>query len=124
MSSGPGKGRRWERLAEAFLRQRGLKTLQRNFYCRLGEIDLVMRDGSTLVFTEVRYRASDAYGSGAESVNPAKQRRIILAAQKFLQSVDPHPAQTCRFDVVSIGNSRGRTTIDWIPNAFDASDRI
>jgi putative endonuclease len=115
------KGQRWERLAETFLHQRGLKTLQRNFSCRLGEIDLVMSDGSTLVFAEVRYRASDAYGSGAETVSAAKQRRIILAAQKFLQFNRPHPSQVCRFDVVSIGNDRGQTVINWIPNAFDAS---
>jgi putative endonuclease len=121
MNAGPGNGRRWERLAERFLRQRGLKTLQRNFHCRLGEIDLVMSDGPTLVFTEVRYRASDSHGSGAESVSATKQKRIILAAQKFIQIHHPHPAQICRFDVVSIGNRQGRTIINWIPNAFDAS---
>jgi len=119
MNSGPGSGQKWERLAEAFLRKRGFKTLERNFNCRVGEIDLVMRDGPTLVFAEVRYRASDSYGSGAESVSPTKQRRIIRAAQKYLQIRPQHPAQVCRFDVVSIGNSRGRMIINWIPNAFE-----
>lgn len=114
-------GHKWERMAEAFLRKRGLKMLERNFNCRVGEIDLVLRDGPVLVFAEVRYRASDKYGSGAESVSLTKQKRITRAAQKFLQLRPQHPAQVCRFDVVSIGNSRGRTTIDWIPNAFDSA---
>ena len=121
MTAGPHAGQRWERLAESFLRKRGLKTLERNFNCRVGEIDLVLRDGPILVFAEVRYRSSDKYGSGAETVSPAKQKRIIRAAQKFLQIRPQHPAQVCRFDVVSIGNSQGRTIIDWIPNAFDAA---
>jgi len=121
MTAGPKSGQRWERLAESFLHKRGLKTLERNFNCRVGEIDLVMRDGPALVFAEVRFRASDQYGSGAESVSPTKQKRIIRAAQKFLQIRPQHPSQVCRFDVVSIGNSQGRTIINWIPNAFDAS---
>jgi putative endonuclease len=114
-------GSKWEQLAESFLQGRGLKTVQRNFHCRMGEIDLIMLDGQTLVFTEVRYRANDAHGSGAESVTVTKQRRIIMAAQNFLRFRQHHPSQVCRFDVVSIGNEEGRTLINWIQNAFDAS---
>lgn len=121
MSYRPPKGGQWEKLAESFLHKRGLKTLERNYNCRLGEIDLVMLDGQTLVFTEVRYRRSDRYGSGAESVTYAKQRRIIRAAQKFLQFQPHNPLQTCRFDVISIGDKEGQTLINWIRNAFDAS---
>ena len=87
----------------------------------MGEIDLVMLDGQTLVFTEVRYRASDAYGSGAESVSFAKQKRIVMAAQNFLRFRQHHPSQTCRFDVISIGKEEGRTLINWIRGAFDAT---
>ena len=121
MTATRNAGQRWERVAETFLHKRGLKTIERNFNCRVGEIDLVLRDGPVLVFAEVRYRASDTYGSGAESVSPTKQRRIIRAAQRFLQLRPQHPAQVCRFDVVSIGNSQGQAIIDWIPNAFDAA---
>jgi putative endonuclease len=114
-------GRKWEQLAESFLHGRGLKTVQRNFHCRMGEIDLIMLDGQTLVFTEVRYRANDAHGSGAESVTVTKQRRITLAAQNFLHYRKHHPCQRCRFDVISIGKEEGQTRINWIQNAFDAS---
>jgi putative endonuclease len=121
MNYRPPKGSKWEQLAESFLNGRGLRTLERNFHCRMGEIDLVMLDGQTLVFTEVRYRANDRHGSGAESVTFAKQRRIINTAQNFLRFREHHPSQTCRFDVVSIGNEEGRPLINWIRNAFDAS---
>jgi len=104
------RGSKWEQLAESFLHGRGLKTVQRNFHCRMGEIDLIMLDGQTLVFTEVRYRATYT-----------KQRRIIIAAQIFLRIRQHHASQVCRFDVVSIGNEEGRTLINWIQNAFDAS---
>jgi putative endonuclease len=114
-------GRTWERLAESFLNDKGLRTIQRNFNSRVGELDLVLRDGSTLVFAEVRYRASDRHGTGAESVSLSKQKRIIRAAQKFLQLKPQHPSTRCRFDVVSIGRKDGRTLIDWIPNAFELS---
>lgn len=120
MTYRPGTGHEWEQLAESFLQQKGLKTLKRNFYCRLGEIDLVMKDGQTLVFTEVRYRSRDSHGSGAESVTRSKQKRIIRAAQIFLQSQPHHPNQECRFDVVSIGKQQGEIRINWIHSAFDA----
>lgn len=114
------EGSKWEQIAESFLRGRGLETLERNFNCRMGEIDLIMLDGQTLVFTEVRYRADSRHGSGAESVTFAKQKRIITAARIFLGSRKHHPSQTCRFDVISIGREEGRTLINWIRGAFDA----
>ena len=115
------RGKQWEQLAESFLHKRGLKTLERNFNCRMGEIDLVMLDGPTVVFTEIRYRGNDAHGSGAESVTFTKQQRIISAAQRFLQFREHHPSQSFRFDVISIGNDEGRTLINWIRNAFATS---
>jgi putative endonuclease len=114
------KGVHWEKLAESFLNKRGLKTLERNYFSRFGEIDLIMMDRQTLVFTEVRYRSDNAHGSGAESVTPKKQKRITLVAQKFLQQHRHHASLACRFDVISIGNEDGRTLMRWIPNAFDA----
>jgi len=121
MNNRRAQGGEWEKIAETFLNGRGLKTLQRNFHCRLGEIDLIMMDQRTLVFTEVRFRKDSAHGSGAESVTFIKQKRITRAAQRFLQQHQHHPSQTCRFDVVSIGNEEGRILLNWIRNAFDAT---
>ena len=114
------QGGRWENLAESFLHKRGLKTLERNYHSRFGEIDLIMMDRQTLVFTEVRYRRDNAHGSGAESVTFTKQKRITRAAQLFLQQHQHHASLGCRFDVVSIGNEEGRVLLNWIRNAFDA----
>lgn len=114
------RGNHWENVAESFLNGRGLVTVERNFIARCGEIDLVMRDGNTLVFTEVRYRHHQRYGSGADSVTPAKQQRIIRAANQFLQRKPAETSGPCRFDVISIGVEEGRTLLNWIRNAFDA----
>ncbi len=114
------RGSHWEQVAESFLNGRGLQTLARNYNTRCGEIDLVMQDGNTLVFTEVRYRENDGHGSGADSVTRSKQRRIINAASRFLQCHPSEGGRSCRFDVVSIGAEEGRTLLNWIRNAFDA----
>ena len=114
------QGSNWEQAAESFLLGRGLKTVTRNFHGRFGEIDLVMLDGKTLVFVEVRYRANAHHGTGAASVTREKQRRIICAAQRFLQNEKQFAARPCRFDVMSIGQENGRTVMNWIRKAFDA----
>jgi putative endonuclease len=114
------QGRDWERVAESMLCRRGLRTLTRNYLCRSGEIDLVMLDGPVLVFVEVRYRQSDRYGSGADSVTPAKQRRIVSAARQFLGRYPDHGQRPSRFDVVSIGQGAAGAEISWIRSAFDA----
>jgi len=114
------RGNQWELAAESFLKKRGLRPLQRNYGVRVGEIDLIMMDGDTLVFAEVRYRADEYHGSGAESVTRVKQQRIIRAARSFLARHRGRSDICCRFDVISIGNSEGRTLFHWIQNAFDA----
>ena len=114
------QGSAWENAAETFLNGRGLKTIQKNFHGRFGEIDLVMLDGAVLVFVEVRYRRSDRYGSGADSVTPAKQRRIVSAARQFLGRYPDHGQRPSRFDVVSIGQGAAGAEISWIRSAFDA----
>ena len=104
------------------LRKRGLRTVVRNFHCRAGEIDLIMLDGAVLVFVEVRYRKSDRFGSGADSVTAVKQRRIITAARQFLVRQRGHRERPCRFDVVSVGNGTAGIELNWIRSAFDADD--
>ena len=104
-----------ESLACSYLQKQGLRLIERNFHSRRGEIDLIMQQDTTLVFIEVRLRANDRYGSAAESITPQKQRRIIAAAQHYLQN---NPSSlACRFDAVAIS---GKTdpSINWIPNAF------
>ena len=106
-------GARAEEQAARFLAGRGLKILARNYRCRGGEIDLVCRDGATLVFVEVRLRTNRDFGGAAASITPAKQRRIVLAASHYLAG---KPLPACRFDAVLLDGA----DIDWIRNAFDA----
>jgi putative endonuclease len=92
-----------------------LRLVERNYRCRLGELDLVMRDGEVLVFVEVRYRRSRAFGGGAESVGTVKQGRLIAAAQHYLQARNAG-ADPSRFDVVALDGAG----CDWIRDAFHA----
>ena len=104
--------------ALAHLLGQGLRLLARNYRTPGrggGEIDLVMRDrDGTLVFVEVRKRASSHYGGAAGSVGALKQRRIVFAARHYLLRLREPPP--CRFDVISM-EGRG---IQWMRAAFDA----
>jgi len=111
-------GQMAENLAAGFLEKRKLTVLARNFRCRGGEIDLVCRDGRTLVFVEVRLRRNAGFGGAAASVTPAKQRRIVLAAQHYLAVAGKHGSD-CRFDCVLL-DGPGEPRIEWIRNAFAA----
>jgi putative endonuclease len=111
-----GEARAWD-----YLRRQGLTLVQRNYRvaagprARGGEIDLILRDrDGTLVFVEVRVRASDSHGGAAASVGLAKQRSLVLAAQHYLRAWRSPPP--CRFDVVAIEGER----IDWLQGAFGA----
>ena len=101
--------------AARFLERRGLAIVARNYRTRFGEIDLVARDGETLVFVEVRLRSSARFGGGAESIGAAKRRRIVAAALHYLMGVRPQPR--CRFDVVTL--DRGEP--EWLRGAFDVN---
>ncbi len=107
-------GKSAEGRAEAHLAGHGLKPVTRNWRCRFGEIDLVMQDGTTLVFVEVRLRRNADYGGAAASVTPAKQKKLLAAARLYLAGLANVPP--CRFDVVALA---GDTVTDWIRNAFD-----
>lgn len=107
------QGRQWEDAALAHLERHGLVLVEANFRCKLGEIDLILRDGATLVFVEVRQRAAGAPVSAAASIGPAKIRRIIRAAQVYLQRFSRLPP--CRIDVVAIDGD----DIEWITNAIE-----
>jgi putative endonuclease len=83
----------------------------------VGEIDLVMRDGPTTVFVEVRFRATPDHGTAAETISWAKQRRLSAAARHYLQRHPDAARGPCRFDVVAITGER----LEWLRNAFEAS---
>lgn len=116
------RGRALEALAQRYLEGRGLQLVTSNFRCPGGELDLVMRDRDELVFVEVRGRRGTRFGSAAESVDGHKRRRVVLAAQRFLQK---HPAlatSPCRFDVVALtGGPQEAPQVDWIRDAFAVS---
>jgi putative endonuclease len=107
------------------LQGQGLCLLERNYRSRFGEIDLIMRHDSTLVFVEVRYRLSTRFGSPAETVDARKQARIRATAERYLQQHPQRPGESCRFDVVAITPANVADTgqpprykVDWIPDAF------
>ncbi len=108
-------GDRAEESAARFLEQRGFAVLTRNFRCRGGEIDLVCRDGRTLVFVEVRLRRNATYGGAGASITAGKQRRVILAAQHYLLAHATADSD-CRFDCVLLDGER----IEWVRDAFSA----
>ena len=105
-----------EDLAARYLEAQGLAIVDRNRRCRAGEIDLVARDGATLVFVEVRLRASAAFGGAAASVDAHKQRRILQAARLYLASRVDTP---CRCDVVVL-DRLDPALIEWIRDAFQS----
>jgi putative endonuclease len=114
-------GARFEAVAEAHLAAAGLVTLLRNFNCRFGELDLVMRDRDVLVVVEVRARAPTRYGSAAETVGPAKRQRIVRAAQVLLAARPELARLPLRFDVVAIEAEAGAERVEWLRAAFDAA---
>lgn len=110
----------FEERARQHLEKTGLRTLQRNFHTRFGELDLVMRDADTVVFVEVRYRRNRGFGGAAASVTASKRHKLIQAANGFL-GAHPGLAQCpCRFDVVTFEGPRDAAHCHWERAAFDA----
>ena len=113
-------GRMGENLACRELERRGYAILARRYRRGGGEIDIVARDGGTVVFVEVKARQGRDFGDGAEAVTPWKRRRIVQTATDYVMRNIGHEC-ACRFDVVAIDLSAGEATVEVIPNAFDAS---
>jgi putative endonuclease len=110
-------GRQGEEIVALYLAEKGYKIVQRNWRCPLGELDLVMEDGQTLVFVEVRTRRSQRFGSAEESVTPAKQSRLIELAQTYLQETN-RSAQSWRIDVATVQLGAGLPQVNHIENAI------
>ena len=113
-------GSAWELAARRHLEGAGLRLIVANRHYRVGELDLVMRDGDVVVFVEVRYRRSAGFGGSAPSVDAVKQRKLVMAAQCFLAENPTLARSACRFDVVAMEGSVEAPQVDWIRNAFDA----
>ena len=111
-------GRQAEKLALDHLKAQGLKEITRNFRCRMGEVDLVMKDGDCLVFAEVRFRSRNNYASAVGSVDRHKQRKIIRTASAFLGLHPQYGNCVVRFDVIGLDKSGDQTSLRWIRDAF------
>ena len=112
-------GSEGEAIAKNYLSKRGLHYIDSNFHCRLGEIDLIFKQGDTLVFVEVRYRKNTAYGHACETVDKYKQQKLIRAAHYYLQKNHLTDSVDCRFDVIGIEPNNPNSEIQWFKNAFD-----
>ncbi len=114
---------RGEKAAKAYLRGRGYTILEENYRTPLGEIDLIAREGDTLVFIEVKTRRSGLFGLPQEAVTAAKRHQIVKVAEYYLSRAGS-PAADCRFDVVAVALSgEGRSPqCTLIPNAFSVDE--
>jgi len=107
-------GQSAEAAAVSFLESRGVRVLLRNYRGKVGELDLVAREGNTLVIVEVRRRSSNRFGGAAASVGPRKQARLRRTAALLLQRRSQLARLAVRFDVIAIGP----TGLQWIKHAF------
>ncbi len=113
------RGKDAEARAAKFLESQGLQIVERNYRGRYGEIDLIARDGKTLVFVEVRARASNAFGGAAASITAAKRSKLTRTALQYLATLGRTPP--CRFDAVLMRNgATGAEPVEWIRDAFSA----
>ena len=110
--AGMERGKAAEDAAAAYLTGQGLRLVERNWRCKGGEIDLIMRDGNALVFVEVRLRRDGRFGGAAASITAAKQGRLVHAARLYLAGLAYPPP--CRFDAVLIEAGR----LSWLKDAF------
>lgn len=112
------RGSQIERLAADWLAARGLVLLAANQQFKGGELDLVMRDGETLVFVEVRHRSDSRHGHPLETITATKRRRLIHAARFYLAR--NRLSCPCRFDALAVTGTPPALDFDWVQSAFDA----
>ncbi|MFZ2727658.1 MAG: YraN family protein [Methylococcaceae bacterium] len=107
------RGKQAEQFAHDYLLSQGLLTIARNFRCPYGELDLIMREGQTLVIVEVRYRKNNLYGGALESITRTKQQRILTTTAFYLNQYNIDCP--IRFDVIAI---TANNQLQWLQNAF------
>jgi putative endonuclease len=108
-----------ETVAANYLQHQGLSLVATNYSCRYGEIDLIMRDGKTLVFVEVRMRSNSSFGGAGTSITASKQLKLSRTAEYYLQQHgDISNSAACRFDAILMQKPTMQD-IEWVRNAFD-----
>jgi len=111
-------GESGEALAVRFLKKDGYKIIEQNYRCKLGEIDIIARDGRVLAFIEVKARRTGEFGGPKWAVTPKKQRKISMVALEYLKKTK-QMQERARFDVVAIRLLPDRPDVEIIKNAFD-----
>jgi putative endonuclease len=111
-------GESGESIAVKSLKKNGYKIIEQNYRCKLGEIDIIARDGCVLVFIEVKARRTDEFGGPKWAVTPRKQRKISMVALKYLKDTE-QMGNKARFDVVAIRLLPGDPDVEIIKNAFE-----
>ena len=115
-------GQKGEALVIPFLKENGYLILHTNYRTRMGELDIIAKEGEMMCFIEVKTRLSDHYGDGLEAITPFKQRTMIKLAFAYLMEHDLLDVNA-RFDVVAVsGNPFGAPTLEIIKNAFELTD--
>ena len=104
-----------EKIALKYLKSKGLKKIQSNYYCRYGEIDIIMQDEKELVFVEVRYRENDSHGHAMETINHQKLKKIIATSKHYMMTNNLGYIP-CRIDVVGLHGDLNKPSINWIRN--------
>ena len=113
------RGHTYEQLACDYLSGQGLEFIEANYLCRGGEIDLIMRDGHTLVFVEVRFRSSSTFVDPILSINQRKQHKVRRTALTYMKHRFGSTQLACRIDVVGITpDPNGELVFRWIKNAI------
>lgn len=115
-------GENAEQAACDFLLSKQFKLIERNVRYPFGEIDLLMQDGKELVFVEVRFRRSQSFGGGIESVTVSKRKKMANAAQAWLSGNKHWANAACRFDVIAVDWHQEKLRCDWIKSAFTLDD--
>lgn len=117
--SSTDKGKITEQFAERYLSARGLKLLDKNYHCRQGEIDLIMKERDIYVFIEVKYRETSHFGGAIASVSLSKQKKIKHCVTFYLQQAGLNEYNTpCRIDVVALEGAINKPDVTWLTNAF------
>ena len=108
-----------EQYAQDFLAKEGLTFVEKNYHCRQGEVDLIMLEGDTYIFVEVKYRKSKAFGGAIAAISASKQKKIKHCVTFYLHHAGLNEYNTpCRVDVIALEGDINQPDINWLKNAF------
>lgn len=118
-STSHNTGKVTEAFAKQYLIDQGLVFIDSNVHCRQGEIDLIMQEGTTFIFVEVKYRKNSHFGGAISAVSQAKQNKIKHCVAFFLHKANLNEYNTpCRFDVIALDGDINQPQVTWLKNAF------